>query len=459
VFVDDPNIAPYLGGADVLVSDVSSVVMEFMALDKPVILFDHPQMTRYHGYNPNDIEHAWRDLGTRAGSFDAVRNALTDVLANGDACGERRRDYAARLFADRAGDAAARVWRATLDTLAANAAQPSRPPLVPLWSLVLEITPDNLFLVRSLLDQIQFVAVMPIELRLAQLGTSPALERYVALLREHAAFASVHVTVAPDAASFERTLSDVARAATGDYMLFLRPHVRVHRGFDYFLHETFRHHPAAAALTPVFTSGVEPNRAAFAKGPLEGLTAERTSYQFLNWYRGRSIAEFKSTTPPPVIALRRAFLKRLPPAFFTGLAGLAASGHLKVAPSVSCALMPGAAIHEARTYLDATGETRRALALTMLKNGMVAFFPDVALRVIGDLDKAGAGGAEIEPVLAMATHERLLDLPAQQAVRAVLRRHPGLTRALKHDIGLAERLLEAAAASRAGVGSPTVLAG
>ena len=456
VFVDDPNIAPCLGGTDVLISDVSSVVMEFMALDKPVILFDHPHMTRYHGYNPNDIEHAWRDLGTRVGSLDETRDVLDEVLAHGDDRGPRRRDYAARLFADREGGASARVWRATLDTRAAHAVEPSRPPL---WSLALQITPDNLFLVRSLLDHVQFVSVMPIELRLAQLGTSPELERYLTLLRQHGAFASVSVAVAPDAASFESTLADAAKAAAGDYMLFLRPNVRVHRGFDYFLHETFRGHPGVAALTPVYTSGAEPNRAAFAKGPLDGFNAERAAYEFINWHRGESVGDFRSTTAPPAIAIRRQFVKRLPTAFFTGLAGLANSGHLKAAPSVSCGLIPGALIQQARTYLEAPAAERGELAVEMLKSGIVAFFPDVAARVVNDLDRAGARDTDLRPILARATYERLLDLPTQKGLRSVLRRHPHLVRALDQDITLAERLLTAVELSQGRVGSPTLLAG
>jgi hypothetical protein len=120
--------------------------------------------------------------------------------------------------------------------------------------------------------------------------------------------------------------------------------------------------------------------------------------------------------------------------------------------------MPAAAIQEARACLDASSADRGTLALTMLKNGIVAFFPDVAARVIGDLEKAGARDNDIRPVLAMATHERLLDVPAQKALRTALKRHPALVRALDRDIALAERLLKAAA-SDAGVGSPTRLAG
>ena len=175
---------------------------------------------------------------------------------------------------------------------------------------------------------------------------------------KHGSFTSVSVTVASDVASFEGTLADVARSATGDYLLFVRPNVRVHRGFDYFLHETFRRHPGVVALTPVFTSGAEPNRAAFAQGPLDSLTPERAAYQFINWHRGESIADFKSPTAPPAIAIRRQVLNRLPSAFFTGLAGLANSGLLKVAPSVACAVMPGAAIRDAAAYLQAPPATR-----------------------------------------------------------------------------------------------------
>jgi hypothetical protein len=152
-------------------------------------------------------------------------------------------------------------------------------------------------------------------------------------------------------------------------------------------------------------------------------------------------------------------LNRLPLAFFTGLAGLANSGHLKVAPSVSSALMPAAAIHEARTYLQASNADRRALAPRALKSGIVAFFPEVAARLLADLEKAGARDGELRGILAMASHERLLDVPALKALRAVVRRHPSLTRVLDEDIALGSRLLRAVAASHRDVGSPTLLAG
>jgi hypothetical protein len=90
---------------------------------------------------------------------------------------------------------------------------------------------------------------------------------------------------------------------------------------------------------------------------------------------------------------------------------------------------------------------------------VAVFFPDVAAQLLRDLEDAGASDADIRPVLDIATHERLLDLTTLKACRATLRRRPGLTRSLDRDIGLAERLLKAVAASHSDVGSPTLVAG
>lgn len=443
VFVDDPNIAASLGGADVMISDVSSVFMEFMALDKPVILFDHPQMQRYHGYNPDDIEHAWRDLATRTDSFDATKAALDDVLSRGDERSAVRQRYAAQLFADRSGRASAQVWQATLDTIDAVGPPASRPPLVPTISLLVQLTPDNLFLVRRLLGQAQFFAVMPIELRVVQMGSSPELERYLEDLRRFGAFAGVHVTTAADGPDVDRGLTAAARAAIGEYVMFVRPNVVLHRGFDYFLHKTFLHHPDVQALTPLSTTAGDSHRTAYEREPLDGAPDERAAYQFINWHRGETIGEFKSPTPPPVVIVRAALVKHLSASFLTGLAGLANSGHLKVAASVYCALMPGAAIKQALDYLRAPPAERPTLALDVLKSGIFAVFPDVAMRLLTDLMKVGATGEELEPVLAMATRGIRGDVATLKSVRAIVARLPTLAKPLEVKIALVERFVEA----------------
>ncbi len=46
--------------ADLMISDVSSIAFEFMAIEKPVIFYNSPLMRNHPKYNPNDIEHRYR---------------------------------------------------------------------------------------------------------------------------------------------------------------------------------------------------------------------------------------------------------------------------------------------------------------------------------------------------------------------------------------------------------------
>ncbi len=63
IFADELDITPFLALCDLMISDVSSAMMEFAALDKPLILFNNPNWKSYQNYNPEDIEFKWRDIG------------------------------------------------------------------------------------------------------------------------------------------------------------------------------------------------------------------------------------------------------------------------------------------------------------------------------------------------------------------------------------------------------------
>ncbi len=63
IFLDDSDITPALSAADVLISDISSVIYEFAATGKPVLLFDGPYRMEKH--DPNDLENRFRDVGLR----------------------------------------------------------------------------------------------------------------------------------------------------------------------------------------------------------------------------------------------------------------------------------------------------------------------------------------------------------------------------------------------------------
>jgi hypothetical protein len=260
MFVEDPNIAPALGGADVMLSDVSSVVMEFMALDKPVILFDHPRMTAYHGYHAEDIEHAWRDLGTRVASFDEARDVVDRVLADGDdGRSAIRRGYAARLFADRDGHASARVW----DVVQARSSSAAW------WRRS-----------RSSRSCRSSCTWWCRGRRLRSSAISTASRR----CRRSGACGSRGPMRWPPPTQRSPRRRAPRRASPS---CSSGPNVVVHRGFDYFLHKTFAAHPVVPALTPCWPIAGEAHRSRFEQAPLDGVPDERAAYQLLNWHRRR----------------------------------------------------------------------------------------------------------------------------------------------------------------------------
>jgi len=94
------DIMPWLKAADVLVSDASSVQLEYLAVDRPLVLIDNPEHVTSEHYDPNGLEWKWRDMGTRVSSADALPGAITDALANPSLCGARRALYRRKLFGD-----------------------------------------------------------------------------------------------------------------------------------------------------------------------------------------------------------------------------------------------------------------------------------------------------------------------------------------------------------------------
>lgn len=92
------DIMPWLKAADVLVSDASSVQLEFLAVDRPLILIDNPEHAASPYYDPSGLEWKWRDMGARIKSADALPGALTDALANPRLGADRRAIYRERLF-------------------------------------------------------------------------------------------------------------------------------------------------------------------------------------------------------------------------------------------------------------------------------------------------------------------------------------------------------------------------
>ena len=105
------DIYPLLHRADVLMSDVSSVMFFFLALDRPVILVDNPQAPNDpSSYQPDGIEWTWRDFGPRISHGDQVVDALCRCLQKPGEYQTQRHLYANRIFGElRDGCAADRI--------------------------------------------------------------------------------------------------------------------------------------------------------------------------------------------------------------------------------------------------------------------------------------------------------------------------------------------------------------
>jgi glycosyltransferase involved in cell wall biosynthesis len=101
IYVREHDVTPYLEIADVLISDVSSVMMEFAALDKPVVLFNNPMQKTYKNYNPNDLEYMHRDIGFQVNDIDEMKLAVLKIYRGNDPYKEKRKEVTDRLFANK----------------------------------------------------------------------------------------------------------------------------------------------------------------------------------------------------------------------------------------------------------------------------------------------------------------------------------------------------------------------
>ncbi len=93
------DVAPFLKAADVLVSDASSVIFEYLALDRPMVLID-PAVTRRDKahFDPEGLEWRWRDMGIRVKDTTFLADAVTSALNDPDAKADLRAKYAKKLF-------------------------------------------------------------------------------------------------------------------------------------------------------------------------------------------------------------------------------------------------------------------------------------------------------------------------------------------------------------------------
>jgi CDP-glycerol glycerophosphotransferase (TagB/SpsB family) len=120
--VEDPavSIAECFGESDLLVSDGSSLVFEFMALNRPILLYSSRRRVHMwkETWDPGAPGNAWRDVGSEFCSCQGFRLALREAFHRHDTLhAERQREYSHAMYGRwRDGKAAERI-AATLEEL------------------------------------------------------------------------------------------------------------------------------------------------------------------------------------------------------------------------------------------------------------------------------------------------------------------------------------------------------
>lgn len=94
----DEDISPYLRRADVLVSDASSVMFQFLAMDRPVIGINNPDRFGGRWFDPNGIEWRWRDMMEQIDDVMDLPSVLQACLQDPSRKADIRAKYRKTLF-------------------------------------------------------------------------------------------------------------------------------------------------------------------------------------------------------------------------------------------------------------------------------------------------------------------------------------------------------------------------
>ncbi len=102
--IDDrgADVMPWLKAANVLVTDASSVQLEYLALNRPMVLINHPDRLQSRHYDPSGYEWTWRDMGQQVDDVETLPQAVAAALADPSLGEKARAKYRAYLFGDTA---------------------------------------------------------------------------------------------------------------------------------------------------------------------------------------------------------------------------------------------------------------------------------------------------------------------------------------------------------------------
>ena len=98
--VRDRDIIPYLAASDLLVTDISSVAVEYTLLDRPIVFMDIPSlMKKVRKRAPAlDLETYGRKIGRVVGDVADLEGVVRDAFAHPEKKSALRRRMARHVF-------------------------------------------------------------------------------------------------------------------------------------------------------------------------------------------------------------------------------------------------------------------------------------------------------------------------------------------------------------------------
>ncbi len=234
--IDDNDFTAAMTCADVMISDVSSAYVEFMLLDKPVVLFNNPMQRNYDQHDENNIEYKVRDAGIQVGSIEELKLAVKLSLADPDEYSQKRQSYAELINCKIDGKCAQRAARAIMQLATDDESR---------------ITDDVFFSI--IMHCGQALSKEELHATLHEIQQKSAGLKYEIILTGHIStqwdIQNRNVRLCENnylnqENKFDRALAE----ARGDFFVFLQPGTALPRLWLKWLYHYFKWHPDAGAV-------------------------------------------------------------------------------------------------------------------------------------------------------------------------------------------------------------------
>jgi len=135
VLAPTTDVTGVMLAADLMISDASSTIFEYLALDRPMVLITTPDAASDIDYDPYDLPWRWRDVGDEVTDRAVLASVVADALAHPTRRAAERLSRRNELFGDlQDGQNARRVADRLVD-LAARMRSGKAPPALRFASL------------------------------------------------------------------------------------------------------------------------------------------------------------------------------------------------------------------------------------------------------------------------------------------------------------------------------------